>query len=248
MSCKDKNKERNRYDQRASELLKNQSYELSSGLYSYMMEPVFSYRNLLGQLPAGCRVLEIGAGMGENSEFLLKKGHILTATDISPNSVEVLKKKYASYKNFDAEVADMESLPFGDKSFDIVCSAGSLSYGDNILVMNEIYRVLKQDGSFIAIDSLNNNPVFRLNRFIHFLLGNRSKSTLLRMPNIKLIDRYKLKFGDIEVFYFGSLTWLLPFLRFFLNKKQIKNISNGFDKKLRIKKSAFKFTMRATKV
>lgn len=30
MSCKDKNKERNRYDQRASELLKNQSYELSS--------------------------------------------------------------------------------------------------------------------------------------------------------------------------------------------------------------------------
>jgi len=248
MSYKDKNKEINRYDKRAAELLKNQSYETSSGLYSYMMDPVYSYWNLLGDFPAGSRVLEIGAGMGENSEFLLKKGYILTATDISPNSVEVLKKKFSSYENFGAEVADMESLPFADKSFDIVCSAGSLSYGDNILVMNEIYRVLKQHGSFIAIDSLNNNPVFRLNRFIHFLFGNRSKSTLLRMPNIKLIDKYKFLFGSIEVYYFGSLTWLYPFLNLFFNKKQIKKISNDFDQKLKIKKSAFKFTMRATKV
>jgi ubiquinone/menaquinone biosynthesis C-methylase UbiE len=37
-------------------------------------------------------------------------------------------------------------------------SAGSLSYGDNDIVMNEIYRVLKLQGVFIAIDSLNNNP------------------------------------------------------------------------------------------
>ena len=248
MSYKDKNKEINRYDQRAAELIKNQSYEISSGLYSYMMDPVYSYWSLLGDFPAGSRVLEIGAGMGENSEFLLKKGFTLTAIDISPKSVEVLKKKFASYESFDAEVADMEYLPFGDKSFDIVCSAGSLSYGDNILVMNEIYRVLKQNGSFIAIDSLNNNPIFRLNRFIHFLLGNRSKSTLSRMPNIKLIDRYKFKFGSIDVFYFGSLTWIFPFLKFVFNEKQIKKISNGFDQKLQIKKSAFKFTMRASKV
>ena len=40
---------------------------------------------------------------------------------------------------FSAEVVDMEKLPF-----DVVCSAGSLSYGDNEVVMNEIYRALKQ--------------------------------------------------------------------------------------------------------
>jgi ubiquinone/menaquinone biosynthesis C-methylase UbiE len=52
----------------------------------------------------------------------------------------------------------MEKLPFADQSFDIIVSAGSLSYGDNDIVMNEIYRVLKLQGVFIAIDSLNNNP------------------------------------------------------------------------------------------
>jgi ubiquinone/menaquinone biosynthesis C-methylase UbiE len=39
-------------------------------------------------------------------------------------------------------------------------SAGSLSYGDNDKVLDEIYRVLKNKGAFIAIDSLNNNPKY----------------------------------------------------------------------------------------
>jgi ubiquinone/menaquinone biosynthesis C-methylase UbiE len=53
----------------------------------------------------------------------------------------------------------MEKLPFANQSFDIIVSAGSLSYGDNDIVMNEIYRVLKLQGVFIAIDSLNNNNI-----------------------------------------------------------------------------------------
>jgi ubiquinone/menaquinone biosynthesis C-methylase UbiE len=47
----------------------------------------------------------------------------------------------------------------------LIVSAGSLSYGDNDKVLDEIYRVLKNKGAFIAIDSLNNNPIYRLNRF-----------------------------------------------------------------------------------
>ena len=37
----------------------------------------------------------------------------------------------------------MEKLSFKNESFDIICCADSLSYGDNNKVMNEIYRVLK---------------------------------------------------------------------------------------------------------
>ena len=141
----------------------------------------------------------------------------------------------------------MESLPFKDNSFDVICSAGSLSYGDNSIVMNEIYRVLVKGGIFIAIDSLNNNPIYKLNRYIHFLLGNRSKSTLQRMPTIKLLEKYTAKFDNVEVEYFGSLTWLFPILKKFLNDDLIKDISSTFDKKINIKKSAFKFTIKAIK-
>jgi ubiquinone/menaquinone biosynthesis C-methylase UbiE len=45
----------------------------------------------------------------------------------------------------------MEKLPFADQSFDLIVSAGSLSYRDNDIVMNEIYRVLKLQGVFIRL-------------------------------------------------------------------------------------------------
>lgn len=244
----DKNIEKKRYDDRAIKLIEANNFEVPLGLHSYMMEPIDSYKkNLLANVFNGARVLEIGAGMGENTEFLLNQGFNVHATDISSKSVEFLKKKYASYSLFEAEVADMESLPFKDNSFDVICSAGSLSYGDNSIVMNEIYRVLVKGGIFIGIDSLNNNPIYKLNRYIHFLLGNRSKSTLQRMPTIKLLEKYTVKFDNVEVAYFGSLTWLFPILRKFLNDDLMKEISSSFDKKINIKKSAFKFTIKAIK-
>jgi ubiquinone/menaquinone biosynthesis C-methylase UbiE len=244
----DKNIEKKRYDDRAIKLIEANNFEVPLGLHSYMMEPIDSYKkNLLANVFNGARVLEIGAGMGENTEFLLNQGFNVHATDISSKSVEFLKKKYASYSLFEAEVADMESLPFKDNSFDVICSAGSLSYGDNSIVMNEIYRVLVKGGIFIAIDSLNNNPIYKLNRYIHFLLGNRSKSTLQRMPTIKLLEKYTVKFDNVEVAYFGSLTWLFPILRKFLNDDLMKEISSSFDKKINIKKSAFKFIIKAIK-
>ena len=244
----DKNIEKKRYDDRAIKLIEANNFEVPLGLHSYMMEPIDSYKkNLLANVFNGARVLEIGAGMGENTEFLLNQGFNVHATDISSKSVEFLKKKYASYSLFEAEVSDMESLPFKDNSFDVICSAGSLSYGDNSIVMNEIYRVLVKGGIFIAIDSLNNNPIYKLNRYIHFLLGNRSKSTLQRMPTIKLLEKYTVKFDNVEVAYFGSLTWLFPILRKFLNDDLMKEISSSFDKKINIKKSAFKFTIKAIK-
>ena len=244
----DKNIEKKRYDDRAIKLIEANNFEVPLGLHSYMMEPIDSYKkNLLANVFNGARVLEIGAGMGENTEFLLNQGFNVHATDISSKSVEFLKKKYASYSLFEAEVADMESLPFNDNSFDVICSAGSLSYGDNSIVMNEIYRVLVKGGIFIAIDSLNNNPIYKLNRYIHFLLGNRSKSTLQRMPTIKLLEKYTVKFDNVEVAYFGSLTWLFPILRKFLNDDLMKEISSSFDKKINIKKFAFKFINKAIK-
>ena len=35
------------------------------------------------------------------------------------------------------------------------------------LVKKEIYRTLKKDGHFICVDSLNHNPIYRLNRFFN---------------------------------------------------------------------------------
>jgi len=240
----DKQIEINRYDKRADSLLNTNKLPILNKLPAYLNIPYQYYFYLLGKKPSQSKLLEIGAGMGENTSSLLNMSFKVTSTDISSKSIEVMRNKFSKYSNFSAEVADMEKLPFADESFDVVCSAGSLSYGDNAVVMNEIYRVLKsKGGAMIAIDSLNDNPIYRFNRYIHYLKGNRSKSTLIRMPTISLIDKYTKKFEYAEVKFFGAITWIFPLLSKILSEQMIAKLSNWTDTKFNIKGSAFKFVI-----
>lgn len=243
----DKNTEIKRYDERAAHAFDDTNYLFSNKPPLYLRPPEDDYKSMLSDISPGAKVLEIGAGMGESTLSLLAGGLIVCATDISPNSVRMMEKRFACYTQFTAQVADMESLPFSDGLFDVVCSSGSLSYGDNSTVRGEIYRVLKKGGVFIAMDSLNHNPIYKLNRYIHFLRGHRSKSTLQRMPTQDLINSYKLLFGCSDIKYFGSLIWTSTVLKWFLSEKTIAIILNRVDSLISVQKSAFKFTMKVVK-
>ena len=244
----DKDIEKIRYDKRAELLLNTDRIRHLEKSKKYLNTPYEHYFKVLKeQESCQSKLLEIGAGMGENTEPLVDMTYEVCATDISPKSVKLMNNVFYECANFSAEVADMEKLPFDDESFNVVCSAGSLSYGDNAVVMNEIYRVLKPEGVMIVVDSLNNNPIYRFNRYIHYLKGNRSKSTLVRMPTISLIDKYTKKFGYSEVRYFGAVTWIFPLLSKVLTEKVMTEFFNWIDVVFNIKRSAFKFVMMAVK-
>lgn len=49
--------------------------------------------SLAEQLARGSRVLDIGCGLGRNSIYLLRQGHRVTALDISPSALQVLRKE-----------------------------------------------------------------------------------------------------------------------------------------------------------
>lgn len=214
---------------------------------TFLNEPYELYFKLLENKNNKSKLLEIGAGTGQNTGFLIDMSYKVCATDISLEFLEVMNKKFHRCINFYTQYADMEKLPFTEESFDVVCSAGSLSYGDNEIVMNEIYRVLKPGGMFIAVDSLNNNPIYKFNRYIRYLKKERPKSTLSRMPTICLIDKYAQKFIPIEIKYFGAITWIYPILKIILNEELISNFSNWIDTTFKIKKSAFKFVIKMVK-
>ena len=99
----------------------------------------------------------------------------------------------------------------------------------------------------IAIDSLNDNPIYRFNRYMHYLKGNRSKSTLIRMPTMSLIDKYTEKFGHAEVKFFGAIIWAFPLLSKVLSEQALTKLSNLIDTRFNIRGSAFKFVMMAVK-
>jgi len=191
-------------------------------------------------------ILEIGSGMGENTGFLLATGAKVCATDISQDSLNVMKNRFNTDRLI-TKVADIEKLPFEDGMFVMVGNAGSLSYGDHNTVLNEIYRVLKPTGTFVAIDSLNNNPIYRFNRYVHYLRGSRSLSVIKRAPDLRLLRKYEQKFGKVENQFFGSISYLVPLLNAVFGEKMATKISDRIDGLVGVKRSAFKFVMVAEK-
>ena len=177
MNVNDKDTELSRYDAKASLLLENESVESFlrfeidgvDGVALPYRAPYIRYQEIVRQsIARNCDILEIGSGIGAYSGILIRTGANVVASDISPKSLEVLKLRYESSSNLEVKVADMESLPFDDNSFDVICSVGSLSYGDPALVLNEIYRVLRSGGCFICLDSLNHHPIYVMNKCISF--------------------------------------------------------------------------------
>ena len=237
----DKQIEIERYNKRAQQIINSKKYHKKN--LESLNAPYKFYYSLFKKLKSKKSLLEIGAGTGENTLRLIKMKFNICATDISCKSVKVMKKKFFKYRNFFSKVADMEKLPYKNNSFDIICGAGSLSYGDNNLVMSEIYRVLKPDGTVIIVDSLNNNLIYRFNRYLQYRKGNRSESTLKRMPDISLIKRYIKKFGHGKTWFFGSITWAFPMLKIVFSEKMITNFSDWIDNKFNVRKSAFKFVL-----
>ena len=65
----DKDIEANRYDDRAQIFLEAAIDSEVSEIESFLKPPINSYQKLLAKIPSGSNVLEIGAGMGENTDF-----------------------------------------------------------------------------------------------------------------------------------------------------------------------------------
>jgi ubiquinone/menaquinone biosynthesis C-methylase UbiE len=112
-------------------------------------------RKLLGsELDDGYdRSLEIGAGTGYFSLNLLQAGIVgeATCTDISPGMVATLAR---NAQRLGLEVraarADAESLPFADRSFDLVLGHAVLHHLPNLRrAFAEFHRVLRPGGRII---------------------------------------------------------------------------------------------------
>ena len=191
-------------------------------------------------------MLEIGAGSGMHTYALLSTGANVVATDISSHSLALLSQRLRGISgNLETAVADMEKLPFESASFDVVTCAGSLSYGDPVLVDAEIKRVLRPGGTLICVDSLNHNPIYRINRWIHYLRGNRSKSTLNRMPKLQRISQLTSDFKKVEIGYYGAISFAAPVIQKIFNENAALQSVNYFDKMINVRRSAFKFVVVA---
>ena len=177
----------------------------------YLLPP---YRRFAEQASTVIRrdssVLEIGAGTGALTGVLTGLSDQVVSLDISDTSLAVLRDRTAG--RIDVVCGDMAALPMRGSSFDVVTSAGSLSYADPGIVNEEIFRVLRPGGSLLLVDSLNHNPIYRANRWVNYRRGRRSRSTLVRMPTTERINGLLAHFETSTVDYYGSIDFAYPLL------------------------------------
>ena len=244
----DKEIERRRFDDRAVDLLGKET-QINEQIHPALWSPYEHYIREITEYQSSqpIHILEIAAGTGAYTGWLLKKNAQVSATDISEHALQVAAGRHASSR-LQLTVCDMERLPYPSDHFHLVTIAGALSYGDHQRVMREVYRVLAVGGRLIVVDSLNHNFIYRFNRWVHYLRGNRTISTLIRMPTLELIEKYRECFGEVEVNFFGAISWMLPLLHRVLGEARAAIFSDWFDQWLNVKKSAFKFVMVARKI
>lgn len=96
-------------------------------------------------LPAGARVLEIGAGAGWQSRMFSELGFDVSAIDLESS-------QYRQQAVFDVKTYDGHRIPFGDASFDVVFSSNVLEHIPHVEEFQaEILRVLAPGGRAVHI-------------------------------------------------------------------------------------------------
>lgn len=92
----------------------------------------------------GTRHLDIGCGAGLAAVKASALGAVVTGLDASHAMIDIAQSRLPAAK---FHVGDLQSLPFEDKSFDLVSSFNAIQYAGNVTqALAEVRRVLAPDG------------------------------------------------------------------------------------------------------
>lgn len=118
--------------------------------YLMYLRHIFAYNYAMKQISKNDRVLDVGSGEGYGTNILSKKAKSIVGLDVDKGSIEYANKKYKS-KKCKFTYYTGKKIPFPDNEFDKVVSFQVIEHvASDEEYINEIYRVLKDGGIFIA--------------------------------------------------------------------------------------------------
>jgi ubiquinone/menaquinone biosynthesis C-methylase UbiE len=94
-------------------------------------------------LAPGADVLDVGCGAGRHLVPLVRNGFRAVGADLSEQALALLDPRYSRV------VADVQRLPFSDRSFDAVTCYGVLQHltlAGRVKAVGELFRVLRHQG------------------------------------------------------------------------------------------------------
>ena len=96
---------------------------------------------LLPLLPRGARILEFGAGTGQQAKYLRDQGFDVTAIDLASSN-------YAGERVFPVQDYDGQHIPLDDGSIDVIFSSNVLEHVENLSVIFSEFRRNQKPGGF----------------------------------------------------------------------------------------------------
>jgi SAM-dependent methyltransferase len=133
------------------------------------------------------RILELGAGLGQDSRYFAELDYSVVSTDFSAEALAHSKAKLTGdlQQRITLQQLDLlQPLPFPDASFEVVYSHLALHYFDDPTtdrIFGDIHRVLKQNGVVAALFNSVDDPEYKE--------GERFSNGLVQVPN-GLIKRF----------------------------------------------------------
>ena len=161
-------------------------------------------------------VLDVGCGTGEGVRYLARwvKRGFLAGLDLSPQMIEVARRKLPDQSRMDLRVGGADQLPWPDSFFDQVMCTFTLHHiprPDRALT--EIQRVLKPGGRLFLVDLIFPKPLWRPLNWL-LMLAERAE---LQVQTSESLSRLFLQ----APFHTFSTRRLVPLIFLWVGQKKL---------------------------
>ncbi|MBQ4644465.1 MAG: class I SAM-dependent methyltransferase [Clostridia bacterium] len=133
---------------------------------SRMPEYLNTMKYIEKYLSPDAKIIEIGAGTGRYSLALAEMGYDVTAVELVPHNIEIMKKKVKPHHNikiYEGNACDLSA--FKSETYDIVLLLGPMYHlfteEDKHLALNEAIRVAKTGGVIYASYCNNDTSIYK---------------------------------------------------------------------------------------
>lgn len=185
--------------------MKNKAWDNLHNFYKnqdWIDQPNIFAKEILKYIPKNSKILELGAGQGQDTRYFAGEGHYVTSTDVSESALKMSRDKLTDEleeKVKFQEIDMTQKLPFEDECFDVVYAHLSFhyfTYKESARILFEISRVIKEKGLLIMLNNSTSDPEYNTGKKIekdYFVIEDKNK----RFFNTKAIRRLTNDLFDI---------------------------------------------------
>lgn len=192
-------------------------------------KPSLFAAQVVDYFPPQADILELGAGLGQDSHFFAEYNFKVIATDLEKTLIEIDERKQSPDVKERVQFLQMDMrqpFPCEDKSFDVVYAHLSLHYFDKATtrkIFDEIHRVLKPQGWLAFLVNSTDDPQYNTGKSIepdYFFVDDKPKRFFSVESVRELVGDYEIKILDnLGETYKDSAKGVHHLIRFLGQKK-----------------------------